>query len=585
MTPPVDCRVFAVDFEFISNPGERPIPVCVVAQEIQTGEVTSVWLEGESAGDLKEPPYPTGKDALFISFYAPAEMTCHLVLGWDMSKNLVDLFAEHRILTNGLPSVSNSLLAACEYWGVTSIPSTEHKEQMRNLIIAGGPFSDADKKSILEYCAEDVSLTADLYSKIQGQLDLPRALFRGAYQQVVAKMEHHGIPIDVATLRRLQHNWKPLQARMVKDVDADYGVYDGLTFKADLFEQYLVGRGIAWPRTDMGRLKLDDETFKSMVKTYPFLQGLKDLRYLMGAMKLNALPVGADGRNRTMLSPFRSITGRNQPSSSKYIFGPAVWLRSLIQPEPGMALIYADYKQQEFAIAGYLSGDPAMLQAYRTGDPYLSFAKLAGAAPPEATKETHRTVREQFKLCALAVQYGMGHESLALQINRPPAYAKELLQQHRRVFKDYWAWSDRVLTDALLSRVMTTSLGWKYRISINGGDSARTIRNWPSQSHGSDILRMACVLLEKNGITVVGPIHDAVLVECPADVADAVAKKTVEIMELAATYVLGEGRTVGVDTEILRYPDRYSDERGVETWNKITRLLDEVEKEEVVVCG
>jgi DNA polymerase I-like protein with 3'-5' exonuclease and polymerase domains len=392
-------------------------------------------------------------------------------------------------------------------------------------------------------------------------------------------MEHRGIPIDIITLHRLQHDWQELQERLVIEIDADYNVYNGLTFKTAEFERYLSEKDIPWPRTETGRLSLSDDVFKDMTKTYPFLQGLKDLRHMLGAMKLNALAVGADGRNRTMLSPFRSKTGRNQPSSAKYIFGPAVWLRSLIRPEPGKALVYADYAQQEFAIAGYLSGDSAMQEAYRSGDPYLSFAKMAGAAPHDATKESHKAVRDLYKICALGVQFGMGEQSLARQMNRPPAYAGELLRQHRRVFKTYWDWSDRVLNDALLTRRMTTSFGWQFHIAGDGGDASRSIRNWQMQSTGADILRMASVLLERNEIEVVGPVHDAVLLECSMDDADNVAKKAAAILEQASAYVLGERRVVRVEYDIICYPDRYTDPRGVETWNRVNRLLDEIDTE------
>ena len=575
-----DCReIWAVDFEYVSNPGERPLPVCLVAREMKSGKTESVWLEGAEAGDLMSPPYPTGKDALLVSFYSPAEMSCHLALGWPMPINLLDLFVEHRVLTNGLLGVSNSLLAASQYWGVPSVPSSEHKQQMRDLVMAGGPYSVDDRKSILQYCGEDVRLTADLFVKMQNSIDMPRALFRGMYQQALSLMEHRGIPLDMESLNRLRKHWQGLQARLVKEVDANYGVYDGMTFKAAKFEEYLSGRNIPWPRTETGRLSLSDDVFRDMTKTYPFLQGLKDLRHMLGSMKLNALAVGVDGRNRTMLSPFRSKTGRNQPSSAKYIFGPAVWLRSLIQPEPGKALIYADYSQQEFAIAGYLSGDPAMQEAYRTGDPYLSFAKMAGAAPATATRESHPQVRDQYKTCVLAVQFGMHEQSLSRQMNRPLAYAAEILRQHKRVFKVYWDWSDRVLTDALLSRQMVTSFGWRFQISGDGGDAARSIRNWPVQSAGADILRMSCVLLERNGLEVIGPVHDAVLLECPINNADAVAKKAVAVMEQASSTVLGAGKAIRVDYEITRPPDRFSDSRGVETWERVTRILDEMDRE------
>jgi len=55
-----------------------------------------------------------------------------------------------------------------------------------------------------------------------------------------------------------------------------------------------------------------------------------------------------------------------------------------------------------------LSKDANMVAAYRSGDPYLAFAKQAGAVPPGATKQSHSAQRELFKQCVLAVQYGMG---------------------------------------------------------------------------------------------------------------------------------------------------------------------------------
>jgi len=577
MIPPTCDSIWVVDFEYTSDPGERPRPVCLVALELRTGEEKKVWLEGDAPGSLVSPPYPTGKDSLFVCFYAPAEMSCHLALGWQMPVNLVDLFVEHRVATNGLLGVGNSLLAACEYHGVAAVPSSDHKNQMRELILAGGPYSEKDKTSILDYCAEDVRLTADLFQRLQDGLDLPRALFRGMYQEAVSHMEHRGIPLDKATLDQLKLHWRDLQVRLIGEIDTDYRVYDGTTFKSAEFERYLSENEMSWPRTETGRISLSDDVFKDMVKTYPSLQGLRDLRHLLGTMKLNSLAVGVDGRNRAMLSPFRSKTGRNQPSSAKYIFGPAVWLRSLIQPEPGRALIYADYEQQEFGIAGFLSGDKAMADAYQSGDPYMSFAKLAGAAPPEATKASHKAVRDLYKVCALAVQFGMGSASLARQMNRPPAYAEELLRQHKRVFKTYWDWSDKILTDALLSRRMTTAFGWKYWISGDNGNAARTIRNWPIQSTGSDILRMACVLLERNGVNAVGPVHDAILVECSSDEAEKVAKVVGSLMERASSFVLGEGRSIRVEHKIINHPDRFTDPRGTETWERVTRLTQELE--------
>jgi DNA polymerase I-like protein with 3'-5' exonuclease and polymerase domains len=98
-------------------------------------------------------------------------------------------------------------------------------------------------------------------------------------------------------------------------------------------------------------------------------------------------------------------------------------------------LAYIDYSQQEFCIAAALSKDPEMKAAYESGDPYLAFAKQAGAVPLEATKSTHKAARDLFKACVLGVQYGMGPDSLALRIGKSTPYAKELPRHHKEFTK------------------------------------------------------------------------------------------------------------------------------------------------------
>jgi len=72
-----------------------------------------------------------------------------------------------------------------------------------------------------------------------------------------------------------------------------------------------------------------------MARAYSAVAPMRELRSALSDMRLADLAVGGDGRNRTILSAFRSRTGRCQPSNTRYIFGPSVWLRSLIQPPKG----------------------------------------------------------------------------------------------------------------------------------------------------------------------------------------------------------------------------------------------------------
>src|SRR5262249_31111674 len=159
--------------------------------------------------------------------------------------------------------------------------------------------------------------------------------------------------------------WEGIKVGLVARIDADYGVYEGQSFREDRFAAYLAREGIPWPRLDTGRLDLKDDSFREMARAYPQQIGpLRELRHALSQLRLNDLAVGPDGRNRCLLSAFGARTGRNQPSNSKYIFGPSAWLRGLIRPREGRAVAYIDWEQQEFGIAAALSGDKAMRAAY-----------------------------------------------------------------------------------------------------------------------------------------------------------------------------------------------------------------------------
>jgi len=291
-------------------------------------------------------------------------------------------------------------------------------------------------------------------------------------------------------------------------------------------------------------------------------------------MRLSDLAVGRDGRNRTLLSALRARTSRNQPSNTKFVFGPSVWLRGLIRPPAGHGLAYIDWAQQEFGIAAALSGDPLMIDAYRSGDPYLAFAKQAGAAPLDATKTSHKAVRDQFKSTVLAVQYGMGAESLAQRIGQPPIRARHLLQMHHETYRVFWHWSDAAVEEAMLNGSLHTVFGW--RVQVPAASNERSLRNFPMQANGAEMLRLACCLATERGIEVCAPVHDAVLICAPFEDLEEDVAQMQDAMREASQMVL-KGFELGTDAKLIRYPDRYMDERGELMWKRVTGLVDRLE--------
>ena len=424
--------------------------------------------------------------------------------------------------------------------------------------------------AILDYCASDIDALDRLLPAMLPRIDLPRALLRGRYMTAAAVMESAGVPIDVETLATLRENWTNIQDDLIRAIDVDYEVFDGRTFKADRWARYLYDQKIPWPLLESGRLDLSDDTFREMARAYPVVAPVRELRSALSEMRLSDLAVGHDGRNRTILSAFRASSGRNQPSNAKFIFGPSVWLRGLIMPPPGYGLAYVDWSQQEFGIAAALSGDTAMRAAYQSGDPYLAFAKQAAAVPPDATKATHGPIRELFKTAALAVQYAMEADSLALRIGQPRVVARDLLRAHRETYRTFWRWSDAAVDYAMINLTLHTVFGWQVHVGPNS--NPRSLRNFPMQANGAEMLRLACILATERGLEIGAPIHDALVLISPLDRLEEDADRTRAAMAEASRIVL-RGFELRTDTMLLRHPDRYCDPRGAVMWERVMGLL------------
>lgn len=564
-------EIWLVDFEFYPDADLNPVPVCLVARELRSGRQIRLWRDEFGI----EPPYSTGPDVLFVAYYASAEIGCHLALGWPVPQRILDLYVEFRALTNGLwlPS-GNGLLGALTHFGLDGMNAGE-KTEMRDLILSTGPWSQAQRDQILDYCESDVAALARLLPAMEPRLDVPRALLRGRSMVACARMERNGVPMDGETLALFRRHWEDMQLKLIGELDKTYGVFDGRTFKRDRFAGFLVERAIPWPRLGSGELDLGDDTFRQMAKAYPAIAPLHELRASLSRLRLNDLAIGADGRNRVLMSPFRARTGRNQPSNSKFIFGPSAWTRGLIKPPPGYGIAYIDWKQQEFGIAAALSGDLQMQEAYLSGDPYLAFAKQAGAVPPDATKSSHKSEREQYKACVLAVQYGMGADSLAQRIGQPPIVARDLLRLHRETYATFWRWSDGLLDQTMLTGCVSTVFGWPLQLADD--PNPRSLSNFPMQANGAEMLRLACCMATEEGIELCAPVHDAVLIAAPLELLDAHVTRMQAIMVEASQIVLN-GFALGSDAVVVRYPDRYMDDRGKLMWETVNRLAGELEQ-------
>ena len=270
-------------------------------------------------------PFDTGLSSLFVAYLSSAELACFLELGWPLPAKILDLYVEFRAKTNiggKRPLGFNSLLGALAYHGGAML-AADQKQSMRARIQAGEPFTADEQRDILDYCASDVDGLIQLLPHLAPAVHWPQALLRGRYTAAVAKMERTGVPVDVPLWRSLVAGWDRLKEHLISSVDRQYQIYEGTSFRTARFVDYLWRKCIPWPLYPDGVPILESRTFRDQALSYPQIAPLHQLRQTTAKMRLTGLTIGSDGRNRRMLSPFASSSGRNQPSNSKFIFGPA----------------------------------------------------------------------------------------------------------------------------------------------------------------------------------------------------------------------------------------------------------------------
>jgi hypothetical protein len=269
-------KIWAVDFEFYGNDGDLPTPVCLVAKELISGQLIRIWQDDFS--QMRDAPFDTGKDSLFVAYYASAEISCHLVLNWTIPFNILDLFCEFRVLTNGkLLPCGRGLVGALTYFGLSNMEALK-KDAMRELILSGGPWDAEEQGSILMYCQQDVDSLALLLEVMIPKIDLEYALLRGQYMASCAKIENVGVPCDVQRFNLFLENWDNIRQALINKFNANYQIYNGLSFRSENFAKWLLKKNISWPCLDSGALDLKDDTFREMARAHPEVAPLRELR-------------------------------------------------------------------------------------------------------------------------------------------------------------------------------------------------------------------------------------------------------------------------------------------------------------------
>ena len=128
-----------------------------------------------------------------------------------------------------------------------------------------------------------------------------------------------------------------------------------------------------------------------------------------------------------------------------------------------------------------------------------------------------------------------------------------------------------------LNLEISTCFDWTMRCP--SGINPRTVRNFPMQGTGAEVLHVACIMAEARGLEVVAPVHDAIMIEADAHHADDAAAALDRVMRDASAEVL-RGYELPSDVQLIHAGKSFFDERGAEMWETISRLIAKYEQQQ-----
>ena len=456
-------------------------------------------------------------------------------------------------------------LLGCTYkmLGLGSKEDYEHKNEMRDLIIHTPKFSTEQRANILAYCSGDIENLFNIYcamlaeyERLLNKADLKtlhrEMLFRGETVARAALVASIGYPVNRSKVEGFTKNIPKMIKDIQEDINSQFPDMELFKWQKKLNRYSLNTKAVKawveeseyankWVRTATNSYSIGLDGFeKHFHYRHDFPRDnfpAQFLRYLKFNQSLNGFRpksktaknqstffsyYGRDDRAHPYLNCYGSQSGRYQPKATGFIHLKAAWMRSLVEPKPGRAICTIDYSSEEFLLGALLSNDKNMLEAYKSGDVYLYFAKLAGAVPWDGTKANYKQERNLFKSTTLGISYQMGPHALADKLTNDTGIfhtaemASELINKFYEAYPQYLEWVKETEHEYNYGRDNYIKLpdGW---IMFGDNDNRRSVSNMPIQGLGSCILRKAIQNAQNSNLKVILPLHDALYIEYPSD--------------------------------------------------------------------
>ncbi|HEY0154636.1 MAG TPA: DNA polymerase I [Longimicrobium sp.] len=470
--------------------------------------------------------------------------------GIDFDTMIASYLLEPGRREHGLDSLALQHLdcKTCTYEGVTG----KGKAQI--------PFAEVELEAARDYACEDTDIALQLAERFGPELERLHLepLFRDIEMpliEVLADMEWAGIRIDEPFFARMNEELVGKLREVEREIYAEAGTEFNIGSNLQLREILFVRLGLPIIKRTKTGASTDVDVLQALAAqghTLPtLLMKYRQLEKLRGTY-VEALPVMVNpetGRIHTSFNQTVAATGRLSSTDPNLQNIPirtemGAEIRRGFIPAEGNVFVSADYSQIELRILAHYSGDPAFVEAFRSGaDIHRQTAALIFGVPPE---EVTKEMRDRAKTTNFAIIYGIGPFSLAGRLGITQAEAKTFIEQYFERFPGVRRYLDEQIEFGRTHGYVETITGRRRYIpeitSRNFNVRAfgeRAATNAPIQGSSADLIKIAMIRIheelkrDSGGARMLLQVHDELLFEVPQSGADALLARVRDHMENA----------------------------------------------------
>ncbi|UTV27658.1 DNA polymerase I [Photobacterium atrarenae] len=424
-------------------------------------------------------------------------------------------------------------------------------------------FNQIELEQAGPYAAEDADITLRLHNLLIEKInadDKLKSVFETIEMPllpVLSRMERTGVLIDSMKLStqsaEIAARLDELEKKAYELAGEEFNLSSPKQLQAILFEK--MGLPVV-KKTPSGTPSTNEEVLQELALDYPLPKLILEYRGLAKLKstytdKLPKMINPATGRVHTSYHQAVTATGRLSSSDPNLQNIPVRneegrRIRQAFTAPTGYKILAVDYSQIELRIMAHLSGDQALLDAFRHGKDIhaATAAEILGLPIDEVTSEQRRRA----KAINFGLIYGMSAFGLAKQLDMGRNEAQEYMNVYFERYPGVLEYMESTRTSASEKGYVETLFGRrlylpdiKSRNGMRRKAAERAAINAPMQGTAADIIKRAMVLVDQwireqpaDRVRLLMQVHDELVFEVQESELERVSDSIRQLMESAA---------------------------------------------------